>query len=45
MHFSLKDACETSQCLVVDKWSNDESDNVIVLIVTVVSLIVDDHVV
>jgi hypothetical protein len=34
----LKDAGETM-------WSNDESDSVIVLIVTVVSLIIDDHVV
>jgi hypothetical protein len=41
---SLKDACETSRCLVVDRWSNDESDNVIVLIIAVVSLIVNDHV-
>jgi hypothetical protein len=41
----VKNAGETSQCLVVDRWSNDESDSVIVLIVAVVSLIIDDHVV
>jgi hypothetical protein len=45
MHLPLKDACETSRCLVVDKWSNDESDSVIVLIVDAVSLVVNDHVV
>jgi hypothetical protein len=45
MCLPLKDACETSRCLVVDRWSNDESDSVIVLIVAVVSLIIDDHVV
>jgi hypothetical protein len=41
----LKDAFETSWCLVVDRWSNDESDSVTILIVSVVSLVVDDHVV
>jgi hypothetical protein len=41
----LKDASEASRCLVVDRWSNDGSDSVIVLIVVVVSLIIDDHVV
>jgi hypothetical protein len=29
---SLLDACEASRCLVVDWWSNDESDSVIVFI-------------
>jgi hypothetical protein len=41
----LKNGCETTQCLVGDRWSNDKSDSVIVIIVTVVSLIIDDHVV
>jgi hypothetical protein len=45
MRIPLNDACETSRCLIVDRWSNDESDNVIVLIIVVVSLVVDDHVV
>jgi hypothetical protein len=25
---SLKNGCETSQCLVIDSWNNDESDSV-----------------
>jgi hypothetical protein len=41
----MKDACETSRCLIVDRWSNDGSDSVIVLIEGAISLIVDDHVV
>jgi hypothetical protein len=45
MHLPLKNSCETSRRLVGDKWSNDESDSVIVVIVAAVSLIVDDHVV
>jgi hypothetical protein len=45
MHFPLKNACETSRFLIVDRWSKDESDSVIVLIVVVISLIVDDHVI
>jgi hypothetical protein len=45
MCLPLKNACESSRCLIVDRWSNDESDTVIVLIVIAVSLIVDDHVV
>jgi hypothetical protein len=45
MRLPLKNACETSRCLIVDRWSNDGSDSVIVLIVAVVSLIVNDHVV
>jgi hypothetical protein len=45
MHLPLKNACETSRCLIVDRWSNDGSDSVIVLIVAAVSLIVNDHVV
>jgi hypothetical protein len=45
MHLPLKNGCETSRCLVGDRWSNDLSDSVIVVIVAVVSLIVDDHVV
>jgi hypothetical protein len=45
MRFPLKDACETSGCLIVDRWSNDGSDRVIVPIIVTISLIVDDHVV
>jgi hypothetical protein len=45
MRIPLKNACETSRCLVVDRWSNNESNSVIVLIVAVISLVVDDHVV
>jgi hypothetical protein len=45
MHLHLKNDCETSRCLVGDRWSNDGSDNIIVLIVAAVSLIIDDHVV
>jgi hypothetical protein len=45
LHLPLKDACETSQCLLVDRWGNGESDSVIVLIVVVVLLVIDDHVV
>jgi hypothetical protein len=41
MHLPLKDDCETSQCLIVDRWSNDGSDSMIVLIV----VIIDDHIV
>jgi hypothetical protein len=45
IHFHLKNVCETSQCLIVDRWSNGGSDSVIVVIVAAVSLIIDDHVV
>jgi hypothetical protein len=45
MPLTLKNACETSRCLIGDRSSNDESDNTIVLIVAVVPLVVDDHVV
>jgi hypothetical protein len=45
MCLPLKNACETSWCLIVDRWSNDGSDSVIVVIIAVVSLIVDDHIV
>jgi hypothetical protein len=45
MCIPLKNGCETSQCLVGDRWSNDESDSVIVVIIAIVSLIVDDHIV
>jgi hypothetical protein len=40
-----KNGCEISWCLVVDSWSNNGSDSVIVVIVATVSLIVNDHVV
>jgi hypothetical protein len=45
MCLPLKNGCETRQCLIGDRWSNDRSDSVIVLIIVVVSLIVNDHVV
>jgi hypothetical protein len=45
MRLPLKNGCETSRCLIGDRWSNDESDSVIVVIVVIVSLIVDGHVV
>jgi hypothetical protein len=45
MRLPLKNGCETSQCLIGDRWSNDGSDSVIVLIVVIISLVVDDHVV
>jgi hypothetical protein len=44
MRLPLKNACETSRCLVVDSWSNG-IDSVIVAIVVMISLIIDDHVV
>jgi hypothetical protein len=45
MRLPLKNNCESSRCLIGDRWSNDGSDSVIVFIVVAVSLIVDDHVV
>jgi hypothetical protein len=45
MCLPLKNGCETSRCLIGDRWSNDGSDSVIVVIVVIVSLIVDGHVV
>jgi hypothetical protein len=48
MRILLKNGCETSRCLVCDRWSNDESDSVIVRIVvtvTAVPLVVNDHIV
>jgi hypothetical protein len=45
MRLPLKNGCETSRCLIGDRWSNDGSDSVIVVIVVIVSLIVDGHVV
>jgi hypothetical protein len=45
MRLTLKNDCETSRCLVGDRWSNDGSDTVIVVIVVIVSLIVDNHIV
>jgi hypothetical protein len=44
IHLPLKNGCETSRRLVGDRWSNDGSDSVIIVIVAAVSLIVDDHV-
>jgi hypothetical protein len=44
MRLPLKNGCDTSQCLVGDRWSNDRNDSVIVVIVAAVSLVVDDHV-
>jgi hypothetical protein len=45
MHLTLKNDYETSRCLIGDKWSNNESDSVIVLIIAVVPLVIDDHVI
>jgi hypothetical protein len=45
MCLPLKNGCETSRCLIGDRWSNDGSDSVIVAIVAAVSLVVDDYVV
>jgi hypothetical protein len=45
MCLPLKNAYETSRCLVVDMWSNDRNDSVIVAIVVVVSLVIDGHVI
>jgi hypothetical protein len=45
MRLPLKNDCEISQCLIVDRWSSAKSDSVIVLIIIVISLIVDNHVV
>jgi hypothetical protein len=39
MCFPLKNDYETSWCLIIERWSNDRSDNVIVVIVAVVSLL------
>jgi hypothetical protein len=43
MCLPLKNGCETSRCLIVDSWSNDGSDSVIVVIVATIFLVVDDH--
>jgi hypothetical protein len=45
MCLPLKNGYETSRCLIGDRWNNDESDSVIVVIVAIVSLIIDNHVV
>jgi hypothetical protein len=45
MRLPLKNGCETSRCLVGDRWSNNGSDSVMVVIVDAVSLVVDDHIV
>jgi hypothetical protein len=45
MCLPLKNGCETSQCLIGDRWINDGSNSVIVVIVDVVSLVVDDYIV
>jgi hypothetical protein len=45
MCLPLKNGCETNRCLIVDRWSNDGSDSMIVIIIAVVSLIIDDHIV
>jgi hypothetical protein len=42
MRLPLKNGCETSRCLVGDRWSNDGSDSVIVLIVVIIPLVIDD---
>jgi hypothetical protein len=45
MCLPLKNGCETSWYLICDRWNNDKSDSMIVVIIAVVSLVVDDHVV
>jgi hypothetical protein len=45
MCLTFKNGCETSRCLVGDRWNNDENDIVIVVIVADIFLIVDDYVV
>jgi hypothetical protein len=45
MRFSLKNDCKISRCLVGERWSNDKSDSVIVIIVATVSLAVDEHII
>jgi hypothetical protein len=44
MRLLWKNGCETTQCLVGDRWNNDGSDSVIVIIVATVSFVVDNHV-
>jgi hypothetical protein len=44
MCLTLKNVCETQWCLIVDRWSNDESDNMIVIFVAADSLIVDHQI-
>jgi hypothetical protein len=45
MCLPLKNGYETSRCLVGDRWSNGESGSVIVVIVSVISLVIDDHII
>jgi hypothetical protein len=45
MRLPLKNDRETSRCLIGDRWSNDGSDSVIVIIVAAVSLIINNHVI
>jgi hypothetical protein len=45
MRLPLKNDCETSRCLIGDRWSNDGSDSVIIVIVAAVSLIINNHVI
>jgi hypothetical protein len=45
MRFPLKNGYETSWYLVGDRWSNDGSDSVIVVIIAAISFFVDDRVV
>jgi hypothetical protein len=45
MCLPFKNGCETSLCLLDDRWSNDEIDSVIVIIIVVISLVINDHVV
>jgi hypothetical protein len=44
MRIALKNGCETNRCLIGDRWSNDGSDSVIILIVTADPLFIDDHI-
>jgi hypothetical protein len=45
MYILLNNGCETNRCLIGVRWSNDGSDNAIVIIIVIVSLIDDDHIV
>jgi hypothetical protein len=45
MRLPLKNGCETSRCLIGDRWRNNGSDSVIVVIIAAIFLIIDDHIV
>jgi hypothetical protein len=45
MYLTFNNGCETSRCLIGDRWSNVINDSVIVVIVVTVPLIIDNYVV